>query len=133
MAAWTVSFTPLLPPVGQARYIQLWQHALGDGLSDAVYNYRQEIRRPIELHWDEMIARHDMAIRNSIATLDKISPWLGDNWTYGNIAIVCALDYASYRAVHFDWKASAPKLLEWYSALAKTSVWLETNEYDEVS
>jgi len=121
---------PLLPAEGHMRYIQLWQHALGDGLSDAVYNYRQEIRRPAELHWDEMITRHDTAIRNAVATLDKISPWLGDDWTYGNIAIVCALDYASYRAGHFDWKAEAPKLAEWYSTLAKTSVWSETNEYD---
>jgi len=127
----SLSETPLLPTEGNARYIQLWQHALGDGLSDAVYNYRQEIRRPTELHWDEMIMRHETAIRNSIATLDRISPWLGDDWTYGNIAIVCALDYASYRAGHFDWKTAAPKLAAWYSNLAKTDVWVETNEYDK--
>jgi len=123
--------TSLLPADGHLRYIQLWQHALGDGLSDAVYNYRQEIRRPKELHWDEMIERHDAAIRNSIETLDKISPWLGESWTYGNIAIICALDYASYRAGHFDWKLAAPKLADWYSVLAETTVWAETNEYDE--
>lgn len=125
--------TPLLPPEGHARFIQLWQHALGDGLSDAVYNYRQETARPSELHWDEMITRHDAAIRNAIATLEKISPWLGDDWTYGNIAVVCALDYASYRAGHFNWKAAAPQLAAWYASLAKTPVWSETNEYDEAS
>jgi len=121
---------PLLPAEGHARYMQLWQHALGDGLSDAVYNYRQETRRPAELHWDEMIVRHDTAIRNSVATLDKISPWLGVGWTFGNIAIICALDYTSYRAGHFDWKTDAPQLAEWYASLANTSVWSETNEYD---
>ena len=122
---------PLLPPDGHARFIQLWQHALGDGLSEAVYNYRYETVRPAEFHWDEMIARHDAAIRNAIATLEKISPWLGEDWTYGNIAIICALDYASYRAGHFDWKTSAPKLATWYSGLADTSVWIETYSYDE--
>lgn len=124
---------PLLPAEGHARYIQLWQHALGDGLSDAVYNYRQETARPSEFHWGEMIARHDQAIKNSVATLDKISPWLGDDWTYGNIAIICALDYASYRAGHFDWKAAAPQLAAWHASLAGTSVWSETYEYDAAS
>ena len=123
----------LLPAKGHARYIQLWQHALGDGLSDAVYNYRMETVRPTDLHWDAMIARHDKAIRNSLATLDKISAWLGDEWSYGNLAIVCGLDYASYRAAHIDWKTAAPSLAEWHSHFVKTSVWQETHAYDEVS
>lgn len=124
------SETPLLPPSGHTRYIQLWQHALGDGLSDAVYNYRVETMRPAELQWDEMIARHDQAIRNSVATLDKISPWLGDDWTFGNIAIICALDYADYRTGHIEWKSAAPQLADWHSKFTKTSVWSDTNEYD---
>lgn len=123
--------TPLLPAEGHARYIQLWQHALGDGLSDAVYNYRMEVVRPPELHWDEMIARHEQAISSSLTTLEKISPWLGEDWTYGNIAIVCALDYADYRAGHIDWRTAAPKLAAWHGSLAKTAVWSETHEYDE--
>ena len=80
--------TPLLPAEGHPRFIQLWQHALGDGLSDAVYNYRVETMRPKEFHWAKMIERHNQAIENSIATLEKIIPWLGDTWTFGNIAIV---------------------------------------------
>lgn len=121
----------LLPDDGHMRFIQLWQHALGDGLSDAVYNFRMETVRPPDLHWDEMISRHDQAIRSSVATLEKISPWLGDDWTYGNIAIICGLDYAGYRAAHFDWRASAPKLAEWHSKLAQTQVWQDTHAYEE--
>ena len=121
---------PLLPVDGHSRYIQLWQHALGDGLSDAVYNYRVETMRPSELYWDEMIARHDQAIQNAVTTLDKISPWLGDDWTFGNIAIICGLDYAGYRAPHFDWKAAAPKLKAWHSGFKQKPVWRETNAYD---
>ena len=90
--------TPILPAEGHARFIQLWQHALGDGLSDAVYNYRYETVRPKELHWSEIIERHEASIRNSITTLDRICEWLGAPWTYGNLAIICALDYADYRA-----------------------------------
>jgi len=63
--------TPLLPESGDERIIQLWQHALGDGLSDAVYNYRMETVRPADLYWDKMIARHDQSIRNAIDTLEQ--------------------------------------------------------------
>ena len=122
--------SPLLPESGHARYIQLWQHALGDGLSDAVYNYRMETVRPPDLHWDEMIERHDQAIRNAVETLEKISSWLGEDWTFGNIAIVCGLDYAAYRAPHFNWKQAAPKLSEWHQKKTETEVWRETNAYD---
>lgn len=124
--------SPLLPESGHMRFIQLWQHALGDGLSDAVYDYRMETVRPPELHWGEMIQRHDQSISNAIATLEKISPWLGDDWTYGNISIVCALDYASYRAAHFDWKLAAPQLSAWHEKKSETKVWRDTNAYDKV-
>lgn len=124
---------PLLPAAGHERFIQLWQHALGDGLSDAVYNYRVETVRPPHLHWDEMIDRHNQSIRNAVATLEKISPWLGENWTYGNISVVCGLDYASYRAAHFDWKSAAPKLADWHSKKSETEVWRATNAYDEAA
>lgn len=123
--------SPLLPATGHGRFIQLWQHALGDGLSDAVYNYRVETMRPPELHWEEMIARHTQAIKNAVETLEKICSWLGEDWTFGNIAIICGLDYASYRAPHFDWKSAAPKLCLWHSEFSKRSVYKMTNAYDE--
>lgn len=123
--------TPLLPETGELRYIQLWQHALGDGLSDAVYNHRSETLRPPDLHWDQMIERHNQSIRNAVATLEEISPWLGEDWTFGNIAIICGLDYAGYRAPHIDWKSEAPKLAEWHKKKSATGVWQATNAYNE--
>ncbi|WP_418152998.1 glutathione S-transferase family protein [Litorimonas sp. RW-G-Af-16] len=106
---------PILPTDTHMRFLNMWQHALGDGLSDAVYNYRQEIVRPQALHWDEMIMRHETAILKSVATLDHICDWLGGPWTYGNLAIICGLDYASYRAEHLKWQERAPKLAAWHS------------------
>lgn len=123
----------LLPERGHTRFIQLWQHALGDGLSDAVYNYRVETMRSKELHWDEMINRHEQAIRNAIATLEKINEWLGNDWTYGNIAIICGLDYADYRASHIEWRKAAPNLAMWHRKLSQTDVWKATNAYKGAS
>lgn len=126
----TLGDTPILPSDTHMRFLNLWQHALGDGLADAVYNYRYETVRPKELHWPEMIERHETAIRNAVDTLEQISEWIGAPWTFGNLAIVCALDYASYRAGHMDWQARAPKLATWHSQFQSDPHYISTFEYD---
>ena len=120
---------PILPTDPHQHMLNKWQQALGDGLSDAVYNYRYEIVRPKELHWDEMITRHETAIRNVIATLDNICDWLGGPWTYGNIAIVTALDYASYRAGHIDWRDLSPKLAAWHAQFIDDEAYKATYDF----
>ena len=105
---------PILPADPHQNMLNRWQHALGDGLADAVYNYRYETVRPEALHWDDMIQRHETAIIRSVETLEMICEWLGGPWSYGNLAIICALDYASYRAAHLDWQGRAPKLKAWH-------------------
>jgi len=67
-------------------------YAAGDNPLGKIY----EIVRPPDLHWDTLIKRHETAITRSIETLEKICEWLGGPWTYGNLAIVTALDYTSY-------------------------------------
>ncbi len=127
----TIPGSPILPSSGHSRFIQLWQHALGDGLSDAVYNYRYETVRPIELHWDQMIERHNTAMIAAIETLDTISDWLGTPWTFGNLAIICALDYMSYRAPHIDWQSRAPKLKPWYDNFTTDPHYQDTYAYPD--
>lgn len=126
----TLSDTPILPADKHMRFLNLWQHALGDGLADAVYNYRYETVRPKELHWSEMIKRHETAILNAVDTLEHISEWIGAPWTFGNLAIVCALDYAGYRAGHLDWQSRAPKLAKWHSQFEENPHYAATYEYD---
>ena len=120
---------PILPADGHSRYLNLWQHALGDGLADAVYNYRYEIVRPEELHWDEMIKRHETAIIRSIDTLENICQWIGGPWTYGNLAIVTALDYANFRAGHLSWQDRAPRLAKWFEAFQNDPYYKATYGY----
>lgn len=121
----------ILPLEGHSRYLNLWQHALGDGLADAVYNYRYEIVRPPDLHWDTLIKRHETAITRSIETLEKICEWLGGPWTYGNLAIVTALDYTSYRAGHLKWPLRAPKLAAWHGSFKNDPHYKATYDYPE--
>ena len=114
---------PLLPNALHPRTIQKWQHALGDGISDATYNLRYETVRPKALFWPEMIERHETALRTSVATLESIVSMLGENWTYGNLAIVCGLDYLSYRGAHLDWPSLAPALSDWHKAMSELPHW----------
>lgn len=124
---------PILPAEGHARFLNMWQHALGDGLADAVYNYRYETVRPPDLHWNEIIRRHETAIIRSIETLENISEWLGSAWTYGNLAIVTALDYASYRAAHLKWQDRAPKLTTWHARFVNDPHYKATYGYPDES
>ncbi|WP_051279037.1 glutathione S-transferase N-terminal domain-containing protein [Hellea balneolensis] len=125
----SLSRAPILPTEGHTRFLNMWQHALGDGLADAVYNFRYETVRPPDLHWDEMIKRHETAITRSVETLENICEWLGGPWTYGNLAIVTALDYASYRAGHLNWQEWAPKLAKWHSSFKDDTHYKATYGY----
>lgn len=120
---------PILPREGNERWHQLHLHALGDGISDAVYNYRYETVRDGNLHWDEMILRHETAIGSAITQLETSVDTLGRPWTFGNLSIVCALDYADFRAGHLGWRNFAPKLAEWHEKFAFQAVWKTTFAY----
>ena len=61
---------PILPRQGNERWHQLHLHALGDGISDAAYNYRYEIVRDESLHWPKMITRHETAIGSAVMQLE---------------------------------------------------------------
>jgi len=125
----SLSDNPILAKDTHLHFLQKWQHALGDGLADAVYNYRQEVARPEALHWPEMIERHETAIVQSIDTLERICEWLGGPWSYGNLAIICALDYASFRAGHLGWQNRAPKLASWHAVFETDAAYLATYKY----
>jgi len=121
-----LSKTSLLPKNQRNRINQLRLHALGDGISDAVYNYRYETVRDESLHWDKQIKRHNTALEMSVAYLNNHIDDLGVPWEFGNLSIICALDYMSYRAGHVEWKNTAPALARWYDQFIKDSVYLDT-------
>ena len=114
---------------GSGRWHQLRLHALGDGISDAVYHYRYETVRPEALHWQTQITRHETAILSAIKHLETCVETLGRPWEFGNIAIICALDYADFRAGHIKWRDFAPNLASWHEGFKATSLWKVTYGY----
>lgn len=122
--------SPLLPDMLIAKTVQRRIHALGDGISTAAYNLRYELARPKELHWPEMIARHETALISAITALEAMVGELGTPWKYGNLSVVCGLDYMDFRAAHLDWRARASGLAAWHATFAKTPEYAETFAYD---
>ena len=123
--------SPWLPAEGEERFKQLRLHALGDGMSVAVYNYRYETVRPEHLHFDTLISRHTRALQIAVDHLEENVDNLGAPWAYGNLSIMCGLAYMGYRAPHIDWKTRAPKLAAWAQPFEADAVFAETNVYDD--
>lgn len=120
---------PWLPGDGEGRWKAYRMHRIGDGLSEAVYNRRYEVVRDEHLHWSEMIERHDTAIRNVVTYLDGIIEYVPREWSFGSIAVVCALDYADFRADHIRWRDLAPKLATWHRGFTNLSEYKTTYAY----
>lgn len=120
---------PILPPAGEARWDQLRLHALGDAISDATYNYRYETVRSSDLHWPQMVTRHETALVNMVTALEQEVDGLGSPWEFGNLSIICALDYMGYRAGHIDWRALAPSLARWHQTFTEDQAYKETYGY----
>lgn len=120
---------PWLPAKGEGRWSQLRLHRIGDGLSEAGYNYRYETVRDETLHWPQMITRHETAIFNTIKALESECGDFAKTWDFASIALICALDYADFRARHMNWRTLAPNLAAWHEGFTRDSIWAETNGY----
>ena len=120
---------PWLPASGEARWKALRLHRIGDGLSEAIYNYRYETVRDNNLHWAQMIERHETAIRNTVKYLESIVDYIPTGWSFGTVSVVCALDYADFRAGHIGWRNLAPKLAAWHERFTALPEWADTYGY----
>jgi len=120
---------PWLPKDGEARWKAYRLHRIGDGLSEAVYNRRYETVRDESLHWPEVIERHDTAIRNVVTYLDDIIQYVPDRWSFGSVAVVCALDYTDFRAGHIGWRDLTPKLARWHEGFKDLPEYEATHAY----
>jgi len=54
---------------------------------------------------------------------------LGDDWRFGNIAIITALDFLSFRATTLKWQDAAPRLAAWHSGFMDKPAYQETFGY----
>ncbi|NNE58734.1 MAG: glutathione S-transferase [Hellea sp.] len=120
---------PWLPISGENRWKAFRLHRIGDGLSEAMYNLRYETVREERLHWPKIITRHENAIKNTVDYLETIVDYIPKGWSFGTIAVICALDYVDYRGNHLDWRSRAAELAIWHKGFERLAEWSDTNDY----
>jgi len=85
--------------------------------------------RPKDLHWEQMITRHEAAIKAAVLRLDGMTDVLGHDWRFGNIGIITALDFLSFRATTLRWQTAAPRLAAWHSGFIDKPAYQDTFGY----
>jgi len=92
-------------------------------------NLMFERLRPKHLHWDEIINRHEAAIKAAVMRLETMSEDLGSDWSYGNIGLMAVLDFLTFRATQLRWRAAAPKLARWHEGFMDKPAYQDTFGY----
>lgn len=124
-----LSSTPLLPKDRASRFKQMHLHALVDGLGEANMNLMFERLRPKDLHWGDIINRHEAAIKQTILRLETMTKDLGTEWSYGNVGLVAVLDFLSFRATVLKWREIAPRLADWHEGFMHKPAYQDTFGY----
>lgn len=100
-----------LIPRGEDRWRVKSEHAIVQGMTDSIVAARRERSvRPKELHWqtwdDDQIAR----VRQSLAWFEARPGSLDADFNLAQLALVCALDYMTFRMPENPWQPGFPKV-----------------------
>lgn len=100
------------PSPGPARWNALRWQAVGDGLMDTLFRWRQEIIRPENEQSPSFRQRNADITR---MTLDAVERQIGtiEGFHIGAIALAMALGYLELRFADFDSRKDHPQLTQW--------------------
>jgi glutathione S-transferase len=104
---------------GAGRWRALGLQALGDGIADAALLRVYESRLPEDKRNNDTITRNIAAINASVDALERVAAKFTDPPTIGEIAVGCALSYLDFRLPELSWRATRPKLRDWYETFAR--------------
>ncbi len=116
-----------LIPRGAAGWRVRSEHAIVQGMTDAIVAARRERSvRPKELHWQTWDEDQVGRVRQSLAWFEARPASLEGDFNAAQLALVCALDYMSFRMPEEPWKEGFPKVAAFHArvsarpSLAKT-------------
>ena len=100
------------------RWKALVLQALGDGIMEAALARVYEDRYREPEHRSEAINANNISVINSsLDALERIT--FAKDPTIGEISVGCALGYLDFRITELDWRATRPKLAEWYEKFSQ--------------
>ena len=106
------------------RWKALGLQALADGIMDAAVACRYETTQAEERRNPEHIARYMATINAGLDALERVT--FGEAPAIGEITAGCALGYLDYRYGDLGWRATHPRLAEWYAKFSQYSSMLAT-------
>ncbi|MBO6519923.1 MAG: glutathione S-transferase family protein [Rhodospirillales bacterium] len=98
---------------GNDRVDALRRAGLNQGIIDSSYAAVIENRRPEGAKWDELVERQTRVIERTVKAAQ-----VSGGFDYGDITLVAALGYLSFRLPDIDWKGQRPDLASWMADLA---------------
>jgi glutathione S-transferase len=119
----------LFPAKDAERWQALRWHALGDGLLDALILWRNEREREVPLQ--ALLDAFELKARACLALLDaEVDALDAAPFAIGHVTLGCALGYLDYRFGALGWRASAPRLADWFASVQKRSSFQSTEPID---
>ncbi|MBT6278212.1 MAG: glutathione S-transferase [Chromatiales bacterium] len=115
---------PLFP--ADRRFEVLTRLALANGMIESVLLRTMESRRVDGERSDAFIEKlGDRTLRGVVQLERGVSQLSTDTLNAGDIAVVCALEYADFRFTR-DWRSQAPKLAAWHATISERSSFANT-------
>ena len=90
--------------------------ALADGIMEAAVAARYETLQPEDKRNADFIGRYMMTIQAGLDALERVR--FSENPTIGEIAAGCAVGYLDFRYPDIRWRATRPRLVDWYAKMS---------------
>ena len=126
----------LIPSAPEIRVAHKQIEAVADGICDAVVLIALEGARPEEKQSAAWIERQEKKIVAGVGELERMlgaREWFTDSgFGLAEIAVICALDYVSFRYPQYDWRAAAPRLSALHERLSTRPSFASTKPEPQV-
>lgn len=117
----------VIPTAGDARWRALRWQAMADGILDASVSARLEnVFRAPEARSQQWIDRQNLAVEAALDQLESEWAAAGEQPAIGEIAVGCALGYRDFRFAETDWRATRPRLADWFGTFRERASMRET-------
>jgi glutathione S-transferase len=101
----------LVPASVDERADALTRHALGQGLTDALILWRNELNRPAENQLPDLLSAFQVKVTATLNRLERDSARIRDlPFDIGHAAVGCALSYLDFRFSDLGWRSGRPGL-----------------------
>lgn len=107
----------LLPGAGEARFRQLRWQAMGDGMTDVLLLWRNELTRP-DGAYDVLISAFARKVTAVMQKLEQEADALATTaFGLGHVSLVCTLGQLDFRFLDNHWRQAFPRLAAWHEAV----------------